>query len=304
MNDIKNFNVPILLLIFNRVDKVNVLVESLRLVKPTRLFVCADGPRNKEELESCEKTRETISAIDWPCEVTTLFRENNLGCKNSVSQGISWFFDQVEYGIILEDDCIPNPSFFYFCNDLLFKYMDNDRVMHISATNLGSNSQLKEDYYFSSFPNIWGWATWKRAWNKYDVNMQAWPKYYKNKLYLNFFNDEKMSKNWLVEFQSTYDGKINTWDYQWFFCCLLNDGLAIMPKNNMAKNIGFDSSGTHTFSTTHKFSRLKVVDQTFPLVHQSIVLRNFELDYQMQKNIYNTSIKEKITQRLSRLIGN
>jgi len=243
------FKTPVLFLIFNRPETTEKVFETIRKQKPQYLYVAADGPRiDKEgEAEKCRQTREIINKIDWDCEVKTLFREENLGCKIAVSSAISWFFENVEEGIILEDDCLPSKSFFNYCEILLEKYRNDTRIMHISAENPIDDSFGESSYYFSKIPHIWGWATWKRAWKKYDVDFQNYNDFIKNNHIENVFPEKYVQKYWNKIFSRVKDGKINTWDYQWTYALFINNGLSINPNLNMVSNIGFGVEGaTHT----------------------------------------------------------
>jgi hypothetical protein len=169
------FKTPILFLVFNRPETTKFVFESIRSVKPAKLYICADGPRPNVENDKihCSAVRKIVSNIDWECEVKTLFRIENKGCGKGVSEAITWFFSNEEEGIILEDDCLPNDSFFYYCSDLLDKYRFDTRIMHIGANNfLDDTISVENDIYFSSISHIWGWATWKRAWDSYDFKLQ------------------------------------------------------------------------------------------------------------------------------------
>src|SRR5258708_3549575 len=175
-----SFNTPILFLIFNRPFPTRRVFAEIRKARPAKLFVAADGPRpdKPEDLETCRETREIIKDIDWPCEVQTLFRDKNLGCGVAVSGAITWFFQNVEQGIILEDDCLPDPSFFPFCTELLERYKDDERILLISGNFLQQKNKkfmVKASYYGTLIPHLWGWASWRRAWAKYDFNLTKWP---------------------------------------------------------------------------------------------------------------------------------
>jgi len=241
MKTSEEFNTPILFLIFNRPDTTQLVFDEIRKVKPKQLFIASDGPRqgNKQDKISCNKVRKIVSNIDWDCEVKTLFREENLGCGKAVSSAITWFFQNVEEGIILEDDCLPAQSFFLFCQELLQKYRYDTRIMCISGDN-SFNIPSKDSYYFSNIPLIWGWASWKRAWDLYDFNMSN----------LNNFESSYSrtfySKNLLDNFRRTKTGEIDTWDYQWAFCNIINNGLTCISSKNLISNIGFGENATHT----------------------------------------------------------
>jgi acetyltransferase-like isoleucine patch superfamily enzyme len=242
-------NTPILFLIFNRPNTTQQVFERIRQVKPKFLYVAADGPRENKlgEADICQKTRDLVlDNIDWDCEIKTLFREKNLGCKYAVSSAIDWFFEQVEEGIILEDDVIVDITFFEFCQRLLTFHKHDEKIMHISGFNISPKSSIKyQDYFYSYFGTVWGWATWARAWKYYDVELINFETY-KDKV-LSYF-PRHTHQNRLELYESIISGKLNTWDIQWTFARLLNSGLSIIPKVNLVKNIGFSKESTHTHS--------------------------------------------------------
>lgn len=234
----------VLFVVFNRFETASKVFEQIRLAKPTRLYIAADGPRTiPGEKEACDSVRSLAKNVDWDCELHTLFRDTNLGCKIAVSSAISWLFENEEMGMILEDDCLPDPSFFQYSKTLLERYQEDERVMMITGTNFRRRmSKMNGDYYFSQYYPIWGWATWRRAWNLYDINMKGWPEVRLSGLlrerygpFLGEILDEML--------ESTFESKINTWDCQWFLTCLKRDGLCITPRVNLISNIGF--AGTH-----------------------------------------------------------
>jgi len=237
---------PILFIVFNRPETTAKVFETIRQAKPTRLFVAADGSRDGRagEKELCATVRQIATNVDWPCQVETLFREKNLGCKNAVSSAITWFFNNVEQGIILEDDCLPNQSFFTFCELMLEKYRDTEKVMMVSGINRLDANEADKDYFFSRLYSIWGWATWKRAWQKYDIEMTGWEQRRKNNELAKMFTHKRMTNVYAEIFDSVYINKVDTWDAQWAYSCLFNNGLSITPKYNLVSNIG--SAGTHT----------------------------------------------------------
>ena len=237
-------DVPILFMIFNRPSTTIPVFERIKNAKPKKLYIAADGPRTKPgEAEVCQKVREIINEIDWDCEVHTLFRTENLGCKMAIRTAIDWFFENEEMGIILEDDCLADPSFFDFCEILLKKYKDEERVMMITGTSF-LNSGLKGPYkfYFSQYFAIWGWATWRRSWLSYDTEMSIWPEMKRNMVLKKKFGAVISSSLESIA-QSTYDGKHDTWDIQWFISCINKNGLCIAPKINLISNIGIN--GVH-----------------------------------------------------------
>lgn len=274
---------PVLFLIFNRLDTTKQVFGEIRKAKPKKLFVAADGPRNKEEKKKTDAVRKyVLDNIDWKCEVKTLFRKKNLGCGKAVSEAITWFFKNEEMGIILEDDCLPSQSFFPFCEELLKKYKNNEKIMQISGFNPVSNKiKAEESYFFSYTGGIWVWATWRRAWNKYDFNMKSFLEFKKLKSIEKFNFNAEMINNKLNNFELVYNGKIDTWDYQWVFTRLNYAGLSITPKKNLIKNIGFGEDSTHNSGNGARFLNLSLSEMNFPLNHPKgiIISKKFSEDF-------------------------
>ncbi|WP_102407628.1 hypothetical protein [Parabacteroides bouchesdurhonensis] len=278
------YNVPILFLIFARPDTTTQVFERIRQIKPAKLYVAADAPRENrlDEAERCVKTRAIIDKIDWPCELKTLYRDKNLGCKVAVSEAITWFFEQEEYGVILEDDCLPDLSFFLFCEELLIKYKDDDRIGHIGGNNFFPgivNENLSYD--FCSISHIWGWASWSRVWKNYDVNFSYWEEAKKNQSKRKSLFKSLREEIYFSSFiEDTLNGNkgINTWDVQYLFMLRVQNQLSIYPSVNLVTNIGLNSIGaTHTSS---KNGRLCVKSESIhsPLSHPKYVLSNEEID--------------------------
>ena len=253
------FDIPILFLIFNRPDTTEKVFNKLREIRPKYLYVSADGARaNKPgEYEKCEQTKDILKKIDWDCELNANFSEINLGCKSGVTKGINWFFENTEQGIILEDDCIPDNTFFNFCKDMLNRYRDEKRIMHIGGVNFqDSHKRGDKSYYFSRLCHVWGWATWKDRWNKYDVKMSDYNDDTYNKVSQNITNDKEIIKYYKRLFDEVKNNKLDTWDFQWVWTVWKNDGLSIIPNVNLVKNIGFGTDATHTVNTSSKISEL------------------------------------------------
>lgn len=242
------FNTPVLFLIFNRPDTTQQVFDRIKEIKPAKLFVSADGPREgKNEDSKCEVARDIVKQVNWECDVKTNFSEKNLGCKKAVSSGINWFFQNVDEGIILEDDCLPDLSFFSFCSQMLEKYRADDRVMHIGGTNFQDGIQRGTgSYYFSRLVHVWGWATWKRAWEKYDVEIKFFENFVKLGCIKEIFTDKKQQDFWLKTFELVYSNKKDTWDFQWMFTVMVNNGISIIPNENLVSNLGFGENATHT----------------------------------------------------------
>ncbi len=274
-----NYSVPILFLIFNRPDTTAVTFDAIKQAKPQKLYIAADGPRpgKSGEEELCSLTRKVIEQVDWECEIKTLFRDNNLGCKNAVSSAITWFFENEEMGIILEDDCLPSNSFFSFCKELLIKYKDDDRVWHIDGTTSQEGVE-GTSYQFSKYCLIWGWATWRRAWSKYDKEIKSFPEFKERGTINTIWQKPEVRKTWLNNMESVYNGLVDTWDYQWAYCVWINNGLSIRPNVNLIKNIGFDKDATHTHTANSLLKSLKNNEIVFPLKHPTFFVPNVKMD--------------------------
>jgi hypothetical protein len=256
--------IPVLFIIFNRPDTTKIVFEAIREAKPKKLFVAADGPRKNKDGENqlCNEARKFATDIDWDCELKTLFRDENRGCGVGPSEAMTWFFSQVEEGIILEDDCLPNLSFFTFCEELLEKYKNDEKVMHIGGTNSQfGKKRNKYSYYFSKYPHIWGWATWKRAWQKFNYSFNQVDERQVDEIfsYYNFTPKEK--EYWRRHWELIKDGnRKDIWDIQWTFSCWLNHGVTIVPNYNLISNIGFNSNATHTKMEDSKLGNLKTFE--------------------------------------------
>lgn len=282
---------PVLFLIFNRPEQTFRVFEEIRKAKPEKLFIAADGPRSDKagEAEKCTEVRKVAELVDWECEVKTLFREKNLGCKIAVSEGINWFFENVEEGIILEDDCLPDPSFFIFCEALLERYRDHKEIMHISGTNFQKgNKRGKHSYYFSKMPLIWGWASWKRAWNNYSVSMEGLEDFKNNGGLKETFKKKHLEDFYYNKLIQTKQGKINTWDYQWSFAVWKQHGICITPNVNLISNIGFGTDATHTESVQDEYAEIKT-ECISNLLHPSGIHVNYVADNFFYK--FQTGIK-------------
>jgi len=238
---------PVAFLVFNRPDTTEQVFAAIRQAQPETLLVVADGPRPDRvgEADVCAKVRAIIEQVDWPCRVLKNYSDVNMGCKGRVSSGIDWVFTEVEEAIILEDDCLPHPDFFPFCEKLLERYRDDERVMMIAGTNfLIETPSLVDSYCFSRFFSIWGWATWRRAWQHYDLNMEQWPRLRKQQQIKGLYSQPFMWRHMTSLMEAGYYNRINTWDIQWAYSCLFNNGLCAVPRVNLISNIGL--TGTHT----------------------------------------------------------
>jgi hypothetical protein len=243
------FNTPILFVIFNRLDTTKQVFSIIRKIRPSRFFVAADGPRKTvtNEVEKCQIVREyVLNNIDWDCEVNSLFRESNLGCGKAVSEAITWFFENVEQGIILEDDCIPSMSFFRFCEELLEKHKNNEHIYHIAGNNPLGIIKTAYSYYFDRIEYCWGWATWKQRWNKYEYDISGLNDFIREKKINKIFKRRCDRKYWIRIFKLMEKHEVDTWDYQWTYTIFKNNGLCINPSKNLISNVGFGINSTHT----------------------------------------------------------
>ena len=239
---------PVLILVFKRPDLTPRVFAEIRNARPEKLFIAADGPRDTSDRDSelCRKTREVVSGIDWDCEVRTLFREKNLGCRRAISEAITWFFGHVEEGIILEDDCLPHQSFFSFCRSMLDRFRPDTRIMHIAGEATLRENITGDSYYFSPIPRVWGWATWRRAWDLYDDTMHDYPAFTASGAIKKIFKNRYHRYFWLQILETMYKRNIDTWDFVWTYSIFRHGGLAVNPNKNLVKNIGFGATATHT----------------------------------------------------------
>ncbi len=293
-------NTAVLFLVFNRPDTTSQVFETIRQAKPPRLYVASDGAREGQEgeREKVDAVRKIATNVDWPCEVKTLFRKENLGCKYAPIEGISWFFEHEDQGIILEDDCVPSQSFFRFCEESLNKYRNDLRVWHVSGTNAFPKSfaPFKSSYNFSYYGSIWGWATWRNRWEHFDselVHPQGsglW------RYALSIFEKEECPELRLAQFERIVNG-LDAWDYQWFYTRAVNSGLSIVPSVNLVENIGFGEDATHTFSSGPQ-SYLQSHEIEFPLISPPCVVRDKARDIEYVKRFVRPPLKQRIKMQL------
>ena len=265
------FNTPVVLFVFNRPQCTQLLFAAISALQPSRLFIVADGPRehHPSDIELCARTRELFIEISWPCTVSKLYSKTNIGCRKSIPNGLSWVFQQVEECIILEDDCLPQPSFFPFCEELLERYRNEPRIMTIGGHRTdGPNEFNADSYFFSKYPNIWGWATWKHKWEKYDLMMSEWTLLRSGSWLQSILKNEQEVAYWQRMFDSMQKG-LDTWDYALVFSSWLHGALSVRPKVNMITNIGFGNDATHTDHNSALFA--SSTDIHFPLVHPKLI---------------------------------
>ncbi len=280
---------PVVFIIFNRPDCCERVLDAIRRAKPKQLFVVADGPRSDQsrDIETCAATRAVIERVDWDCEVLKNYSDINMGVGRRPATGITWAFEQVERAIILEDDCLPHPTFFRFCEELLDRYADDERVMQISGTSpFPTYDHPPYSYYFSYSFLVWGWATWARAWKHYDSRLSSWPERRHTPWLSELLVDRRPIQFYQERFQKIYEsahsgrGHQHPWDWPWLFSVWARRGLDIGPYHNLIENIGFQADATNTKDDA-RLIRLFGIPATgtdFPLRHPPHVVRTWEAD--------------------------
>jgi hypothetical protein len=287
---------PVLFLIFNRPDTTKLVFERIQQAKPTKLFIAADGARADRvgEAELCAQARSVVDKVDWDCEVHKLFQDKNLGCKWGPSTAIDWFFQHVEEGIILEDDCVPDPSFFPYCQELLEKYRDNPKILSISGFNFGYSPTNAFSYSFSRYMNMWGWATWRRSLKLIDYEISDWD----NIDQLRFLHDGtresiididwKWIKDWRRTFNDLIHKHVDAWDYCWIYAGFKYKTLSIFPHQNLVENIGFNQQATHTHDESSQITKIQSGSIGFPLVHAEKITRNVDFEENYIKKVWQS----------------
>jgi hypothetical protein len=296
------FETPVALIMFNRPEHTKKVLEKIREVRPRKLYVIADGPRANKQMdpELVLACRRLIDEIDWDCDVVRDFSEINLGCRERVVSGLSNVFSHEDRAIILEDDCLPSKSFFYFTQSLLDRFADDSRIGSIGGT-LPTDIEAPghESYFFSKYPQIWGWGTWSRVWKTYDAAIATWPTLRNTSFLERNLHSKKAIANWRWNFDRIYKNKIDTWDYQFVFNMWTHNLLTVIPSTNLVSNIGFGPDATHTYDTSSKFSNIVSKEMQFPLVRPESVSET-SVDTVMDRLLFNGSLLEaKIAAMLS-----
>ena len=299
------FNIPILLITYKRSKYLKKVLSKIKKINPKILYVYSDGPKDISENENVTNSRKIIKKINW-CKIKTKFNETNQGIESVPELAIDWVFKKNKKAIILEDDTLPNLSFFYFCKHLLNKYEKNKNISMISGTNLAPeySKKINESYFFSKYSNIWGWATWRDKWKKYDKKIVKWPKFKESKLKsYSYYKKEYIW--WNKMFELTYKNRSRNWDYQWTFVNFYKKKLSIVPKKNLISNIGVKGHG----SNSSKLLNLKTNLIQFPLIHPKIIKVNEYIDKYICKKTYvipnlDFRLKNKLTKIYNNLKNN
>lgn len=291
---------PVAFIIFRRPEQTARVWERIREAQPEKLFLIADGGRNEEEWVKCHAARKVVETIDWECEVHRDFADRNIGCRDRVVGGLDWVFDQVEEAIILEDDCLPSSSFFRFCEELLDKYRNDNRIAQVCGTNFqDGHARGSASYYYSKYPTPWGWATWKRSWIKRDCCALAWESPEIQKLVLGKCASEIERFKMGYRFNVAHTNKGDIWDYGWIFSVWCQNGMACVPETNLVQNIGFGPDATHTRAEEAATMSFLNTEIEFPLKHPKSFLINNEADqYYFTEHFGGKESKKPILKRI------
>jgi hypothetical protein len=285
-------HIPVAFIIYNRPDTTIKVFEQIRKAKPSKLYVIADGPNENKpnDKEMCKQTRKIIESVDWDCEVKKNYAEKNMGCGNRPASGLNWVFENEEYAIVLEDDCVPAQSFFWFCQEMLIKYKDDTRIMIVSGNNYNEERKRNDDSYsFCRYGHSWGWATWARSWKHFDFDMKRWPKFRDNGHMDDIFRTKEEINFFTAAFDNVYAKHDGIWDFQFGFAIWANGGLSIVPCFNLVSNIG--AVGTHSSSACS--FHFRAVNENFRVIkHPDYVLRNNWYDEYHFKNHWNKQVKK------------
>jgi len=301
---IRTISVPVVIIVFNRADLAELLLDRLSQFRLSKLYVIMDGPRdgNVKDVDERNKILSMLDRVEFSDCIESQIADDNMGCRDRIVSGLNWVFDQEESAIILEDDCLPSDTFLYFCELMLDKYKDDERVGIISGTNLIESSSEDNTYHFSKYCNIWGWASWRRVWNNYDVEMNLLNDNNLQNL-RGRFNYKYEYKYWCAVFNQTKSGEIQTWDYQLWLSVWLNGQTSIVPSVNQIDNLGFGhADATHT-SGLHPAQHISARNVIFPLIDPHSMLPDAELDRKILNLLYTfppiaTRVKNKLIRML------
>ena len=278
-------NTPLVLFIYNRPKNVKKIILNIRKIKPKKIFVFADGPKNNKDKLNCIKSIQALNKVDWTKEIQIIKNKTNLGLKKNIKKGLDIVFKKCSKAIILEDDCIPNKSFFKFCEIFLDYYKNEKKIAGITGNNFNNLSGY-DTYYFSKYSSIWGWATWKRVWETVDINILFWKKFKKSKKWKNYFHDKTECEFWTKIFDDVYDGKYNSWAYPYLLSNFYHQRLTIVPKKNLVENIGFNKNATNTYQKYEIYNQKKNKMSFKNIIHPKIISNNLKADYFDFLNVY------------------
>lgn len=287
-------NTPVALFIFNRPHTTSQVFQQIRRARPSRLFVIADGPRidRPDDRQRCDAAREATGDVDWPCDVQREYAEANLGQRKRIETGLTWVFDHVDETVVLEDDCLPHATFFGFCGQLLDRYRDEARVMTVSGNRLmPTRGSTERSYHFSRYPLIWGWATWRRAWQHYDGDMRAWPEL-RDAGWLNRQLDSQLARDyWTYILEKAWASpQTRSWDYAWALSSWRRQGFSIIPSVNLVSNIGFGADATHNTNSLSRYAATPTEAMPFPLGHSDAIVRDEDEDRRLEAHLFSGTL--------------
>lgn len=272
---------PVVLIVFNRPRETEIVFQAISRAMPEKLYIIGDGARSSRPSEPAlvNEVRQIVSKVGWPCEVFTNFADENLGCRDRVASGLTWVFENEDEAIILEDDCLPDPTFFRYCQEMLKQHRQDESISIISGSNLtGLAPKDNSSYWYSSYAQIWGWATWKRVWDQYDVAASGWPNFRKSEAFKQKTRTKGSRLYWVNAFEAVYKGHLDTWDYQLALLAWQKNLKSVVPRANLISNIGFGATATHTINDASEFSAFPIVPLDFPLKHPPKKNVDFFLD--------------------------
>ena len=270
----------VLLIVHRRADETRRVFEAIAGARPLRLFVAADGPASAADVDACERTRAVVRRVEWECEVAYDFSETNLGPDARVISAVDWVFRSTGAAIVLEDDCLPAPRFFPFCQEMLDRYRDDERIVHVSGECYRAAREGDCSYFFSKYPLAWGWATWARSWARFDRQMRTWPRFRAQPEARALFDTDDERDYWFATFDRACGtdaaGSTSHWDYAWYYACMTN-GLSVHPAANLISNIGYGPLASHTFGASELADRPLQFLET-DLRHPAWVVRDRQAD--------------------------
>mgnify|MGYP001267844952 CR=1 FL=1 len=294
---VAKFKTPILFTIYNRLETTKIVFDVIKKIKPTHLYIASDGPKNENDISNVKKVREyVINNIDWDVNLKTKFYKVNKGCGRAMSSSVDWFFNNVDKGIILEDDCLPSLTFFNYCEVLLNHHADNKNIWHISGAVMHKQKNYNPSYYYSVYPGMWGWATWSNRWKEYKFDMNEIDLNLKNYKY---FNSRSISRSFFNKIKKRMENnEIDTWDYQWIFTIWQNNALCVTPNYNLVSNIGFSEDATHTININDSRSNNRKVEIESIIHPKKVDIFNDEL---LKKKYYSSpSFLKKVINKFNK----
>lgn len=301
-----NVAVPVVLFVFNRPETTARVFEAIRAAAPRTLFVFADGPRgdHPEDAVLCAETRAVTERVDWPCDVTRDYADMNRGTPARIADGLASVFAAHERAIVLEDDCLPDPTFFPFCETLLAHYATDERVMTIGGSRPSRIPAALGSYSVSRYPLIWGWATWRRAWQHFDLAMAAWPTAAMDGTLDRILGSPRAARYWAFVLDRNYrDARHRSWDYSWLFASWLRDGFSIVPASNLVSNIGFGAGAVHCTDAASPEAARPLAPMPFPLIHPADVVCDTTIDDAIEAHLFSGNLDRTLEVLHARLLG-